>query len=99
MKPASSQVEAIMKRTIVGTTLLAAVAVAFLATRGGASASAGSAQVDRGRYLVNAIGCHDCHTPKKMGPNGPENDESRLLSGHPAEPALPEPPSAKGRPV
>src|SRR3970040_2343169 len=26
----------------------------------------------RGEYLVNSMGCHDCHTPWKMGPNGPE---------------------------
>lgn len=30
-------------------------------------------------------GCHDCHTPKKMGPNGPELDTTRLLSGHPED--------------
>jgi len=41
--------------------------------------------VDRGGYLVNAMGCDDCHTPKKMGPNGPENDMSRRLSGHPED--------------
>jgi len=40
-------------------------------------------QVDRGKYLVNTAGCHDCHTPTKMGPNGPEPDMSRMLSGHP----------------
>lgn len=22
---------------------------------------------DRGKYLVEIIGCHDCHSPKKMG--------------------------------
>ena len=85
-----------MKRTIVSATLLAAVATAFLALGGAASSSRGTAQVDRGRYLVNAIGCSDCHTPKKMGPNGPENDESRLLSGHPGDATMPEPPAAKG---
>ena len=32
-----------------------------------------------------AIGgaCHDCHTPKKLGPKGPEPDMDRILSGHP----------------
>src|ERR1044072_5906203 len=39
----------------------------------------------RGAYLVSIMGCNDCHTPKKMGPNGPVFDEDRLLSGHPAE--------------
>jgi len=41
------------------------------------------AQVERGSYLVTLGGCNDCHTPWKMGPNGPEPDKSRLLSGHP----------------
>lgn len=39
----------------------------------------------RGEYLVNAMGCHDCHTPKKIGPQGPVRDESRLLAGQPQE--------------
>jgi hypothetical protein len=33
--------------------------------------------------LVIGGGCHDCHTPKKLGPNGPEADLDRSLSGHP----------------
>lgn len=37
----------------------------------------------RGKYLVMAGACHDCHTPFKMGPKGPEPDMSRMLSGHP----------------
>lgn len=41
--------------------------------------------VKRGEYLVTTMGCNDCHTPKIMGPNGPELDRSRLLSGHPAD--------------
>jgi hypothetical protein len=45
----------------------------------------GSALVRRGEYLVTVGGCNDCHTPWKMGPNGPEQDRSRLLSGHPEE--------------
>jgi mono/diheme cytochrome c family protein len=47
------------------------------------------AQVERGRYLVNTSGCHDCHTPLKMGANGPEPDMSRMLSGHPAGMQMP----------
>ena len=43
----------------------------------------GAAQVDRGRLLVLGGACHDCHTPKKIGPNGPEADMSLTLSGHP----------------
>jgi hypothetical protein len=41
--------------------------------------------VKRGAYLVSIMGCNDCHTPKKMGPNGPEFDTDRTLSGHPAD--------------
>src|SRR4051812_15670391 len=26
----------------------------------------------RGKYLVTAVGCNACHTPEKMGSNGPE---------------------------
>jgi hypothetical protein len=40
--------------------------------------------VARGKYLVNIMGCHDCHSPKTMTPNGPVPDPERLLSGHPA---------------
>ena len=45
--------------------------------------------VKRGGYLVNAIGCHDCHSPKKFTEKGMEFDSSRLLSGHPADEKLP----------
>jgi len=45
--------------------------------------------VSRGKYLVNAVGCNDCHTPFKMGPKGPEPDMTRFLSGHPQDMALP----------
>lgn len=42
--------------------------------------------VERGKYLVTIMGCHDCHTPKVPGPGGaPALDTKRLLSGHPAE--------------
>jgi hypothetical protein len=59
---------------------------------------AGAAKAARGKYLVATSGCMDCHTPMKMGANGPEPDMSRMLSGHPEAlqmppaPALPEGP-------
>lgn len=40
--------------------------------------------VKRGEQLVNSIGCHDCHTPKKFTDKGMTLDTDRLLSGHPA---------------
>jgi mono/diheme cytochrome c family protein len=49
--------------------------------------------VERGRYLVTLGGCHDCHTPKKMGPQGPEPDMSQQLAGHPASEKMPAIPS------
>ena len=36
-------------------------------------------QIAWGENLVKNGGCNDCHTPKKMGPNGPENDMSLML--------------------
>ncbi len=55
-----------------------------------------AAAVARGKYLVTAAGCHDCHTPWKMGANGPEPDMSLSLSGHPAAMTLPPPPAPSG---
>lgn len=37
-----------------------------------------------GEHLVLITGCNDCHTPKKMAPQGPEPDMSLMLSGHPS---------------
>ncbi len=39
----------------------------------------------RGKYLVETMGCHDCHSPKKMGPNGPEIIPELMLSGYPSD--------------
>jgi len=52
--------------------------------------------VERGRYLVTVAGCNDCHTPFKMGPNGPEPDMSRMLAGHPQDLQMPAAPAAQG---
>jgi hypothetical protein len=49
--------------------------------------------VARGKYIVEAGGCNDCHTPWKMGASGiPEPDLARYLSGHPEDMKLPPPP-------
>ena len=53
---------------------------------------AARARVKRGEYLVTIGGCHDCHTPFKIGPKGPEPDMSRALSGHPESLQMPAPP-------
>jgi hypothetical protein len=49
--------------------------------------------VARGLYIVNAGGCHDCHTPLKMGAQGPEPDMTRALSGHPETVRVATPPN------
>ena len=81
-----------MRRTV----LIATTAVIFAAAVGLTTLSTGEAQgtadaqqhaatVQRGEYLVKIMGCNDCHTPWKMGPQGPEPDMTRFLSGHPEQ--------------
>ncbi len=86
-----------MRRVV--TTVVGIVAVIGIAAWSANSAGPDAAQqklsgqAARGQYLVTAMGCGDCHTPVKMGVNGPEPDVARLLSGHPAGalPAAPQP--------
>lgn len=47
------------------------------------------ALIKRGEYLVAIMGCNDCHSPKTMGPQGPEPVADKLLSGYPADRPLP----------
>jgi mono/diheme cytochrome c family protein len=54
------------------------------------------ARVERGAYLVTMMGCNDCHTPWKMGAQGPEPDVTRALTGHPQDMVMPPPPAASG---
>lgn len=63
-----------------------------------AASAAGStpSPVQRGEHLVLTSGCHDCHTPLKLGKNGPEPDMSRMLSGHPESFQVPPPPKLTG---
>jgi mono/diheme cytochrome c family protein len=75
----------------------AAVAMAALSAvacdQAQASSSNNEAVVKRGEYLVTVGGCNDCHTPLKMGANGPEPDMSRMLSGHPEQLAVAQAPA------
>ena len=65
---------------------LAAASFATLIGRGqDARPTPSEHAVRRGEYLVKIMGCNDCHTPWKMGPQGPEPDMARFLSGHPEE--------------
>ena len=87
-----------MKKMIAGAGTIVALAMALVANGADTSKEAKKeAQVKLGEHLVKTIGCGDCHTPKKMGPNGPEDDHSLLLSGHPGGPGvLPAPKPAAG---
>jgi mono/diheme cytochrome c family protein len=87
-------------------TILSATALVFLATGLGRAGStppgpqdqgaAPVSPVQRGAYLVRAMGCNDCHTPWKLGPKGPGPDMSRELSGHPADLVMPPAPQFAG---
>lgn len=52
-----------------------------------------AAPLEVGAHLVRTMGCHDCHTPWKLGPKGPEPDMTRALTGHPADLQMPAPPA------
>src|SRR5262252_2146992 len=70
-----------MKKTFVAGILLTLAAALIAATQLPQSSN----RVDRGKYMVSVLGCNDCHTPLKMGANGPEPDMTRFLSGHPEQ--------------
>ena len=78
----------------IGVSLIAAAP----AKSAGNSNSAKKARIARGEYLVTVGGCNDCHTPLKMGANGPEPDMSRMLSGHPQQLAMPPAPKLGNSP-
>ena len=73
---------------------MALVAVTVVSTQAQTAAGlpAGDKAADRvalGAKFVQLGGCDDCHTTKKMGPNGPEPDMSRRLAGHPQAMVMP----------
>lgn len=87
----------VLSAGLVAAALSGAVIMAADAQAGKASAKGTKTeQVQRGEYLVTVGGCNDCHTPLKMGPNGPEPDMSRMLSGHPAGLKMAAPPKMAG---
>lgn len=45
--------------------------------------------IKRGEYLVKTIGCHDCHSPKRFGERGPEEELELALAGFRAGDSLP----------
>jgi len=82
---------AILATAILLTAVLSTATLRAAGTGGAApTVAANSQQIARGKYLVDIMGCHDCHTPMKLGPNGPVWDMTRALSGHPQDaPKLP----------
>src|SRR5262245_7822554 len=80
------------RRHGIGLALAMVLPVAALVLASTTEFAKSSGRVQRGKYLVSAIGCGACHTPKTMGPAGPRSDESRFLSGHPEGAALGPPP-------
>jgi len=82
-RPVVPSFRAVATAAAVATVVLSAVPAAWAAD------TATSAKAARGHYLVSTSGCHDCHTPFKLGPNGPEPDMSRALSGHPQALVMP----------
>jgi hypothetical protein len=45
--------------------------------------------VQKGDFLVSTMGCNDCHSPKRIGSQGPEVIQELLLSGYQAKEPLP----------
>ncbi len=89
------------KSEFIFTTLLIAAAIILTSVLATATvgatptepAPAAAGTVARGQYLVEIMGCHDCPTPWKLGPNGPEMDMTRALSGHPQDLTMPPAPA------
>jgi len=79
-----------MKKSILVLTAIAgAVSVALIACEAGAKEEnqteiTQDSLVKRGSYLVNAMGCDDCHSPKAFGPKGPEIVADLRFSGYPS---------------
>jgi hypothetical protein len=54
---------------------------------------ASPSSLTRGKYLVDAGACDDCHTPKSFSQKGPAPDMNRRLSGAPADGKVPQVPA------
>lgn len=77
-----------MKKVTIITGLSALFTVILVYACQSPSASNGTTEISadslvkRGSYLVNAMGCDDCHTQMIMGPKGPELDMANRFAGH-----------------
>ncbi len=78
------------------TLIVAAFACGFVHSTAAQADGNNAAKIKRGALLVAAGDCVTCHTPFKMGANGPEKDMARGLSGHPEQLKLGSPPKLDG---
>ena len=65
-------------RNSVSAAALCSALVAAAALAADNPALADKTLIERGQQLLATHGCHDCHTPLKMGQNGPEPDMSQM---------------------
>ena len=87
---------ALLVATTVGLTTL--IATASGPAQRADAVTRGRTPVELGAYLVKTSGCHDCHTPFTLGPNGPEPDMTRALTGHPEALKMPPAPALPAGP-
>lgn len=77
----------------IATVTIAAVVAACNGTAGSSNTKTESKDsvwfVKRGEYLVSSMGCDDCHSPKRMGPQGPEVIPELRFSGFRHDGVLP----------
>jgi hypothetical protein len=81
-----------MKKSILILTAIAGIvtaSIAFVSCNSQANAGATGevliskdSLIKRGKYLVNAIGCDDCHSPKIFTDHGFEIDMEHRFGGH-----------------
>ena len=77
------------RRADCGHAMIGATLIALAVSSSALAQSGPKEQVKRGEMLATFGGCHDCHSPKTMTPQGPVPDPARLLSGYPAGQAVP----------
>ncbi len=87
-----------MRKSIVLLSAVAAITVGIVACTSKAGTPEEASQtaspdstslVKRGEHLVAAVGCDDCHSPKRMGAHGPELIPELRLSGFQQNGAVP----------
>jgi hypothetical protein len=79
----------ILSLTAVAVLAMTALVLMFRPVAAPAAVQNTDPKIARGAYLVKIMACNDCHTPWKLGPQGPEPDMTRMLSGHPQDMVMP----------